>query len=161
MSGVIDSVMELYALVADEKAIRLVRRIESEADWRILGDRVRLQQAVANLVDNAVKYSPEGSVVEMQGEARPSEVIIEVRDHGEGISPDDLPKIWDRLYRADKSRSQRGLGLGLSLVRAIVEAHGGQATVQSEPGNGATFTLILPREPGRHRSHRDDSSVPP
>jgi heavy metal sensor kinase len=158
LSTIIDNVIELYSLVADEKAIRLVRRIESNADWRVQGDRVRLQQAVANLIDNAVKYSPEGSVVEVEATAGLLEITMEIRDHGEGISPDDLPKIWDRLYRADKSRSQRGLGLGLSLVKAIVEAHGGQAEVTSEPGHGAAFTLKLPRAGPSHRSYANTSA---
>ena len=64
-----------------------------------------------------------------------------------GIAADDLPRIWERLYRADKSRSQRGLGLGLSLVRAFAEAHGGTATVESEPGHGSRFTITLPQPP--------------
>ena len=71
---------------------------------------------------------------------------ITVRDTGIGIDSDDLPRIWDRLYRADKSRSQRGLGLGLSLVKAFVDAHGGAATVSSQPGQGSLFTVTFPRK---------------
>lgn len=71
-------------------------------------------------------------------------VEIVVRDQGPGIPPEDLPRIWDRLYRGDKSRSQRGLGLGLSFVQAILHAHGGRAEVGSPPGAGSTFTLWLP-----------------
>jgi signal transduction histidine kinase len=73
------------------------------------------------------------------------EVIITVRDTGIGISEEDLPKIWDRLYRGDESRSQRGLGLGLSLVKSIVEIHGGHVEVSSEPGSGSTFAVYLPQ----------------
>jgi len=71
-------------------------------------------------------------------------VEISVADEGPGIPPEDMPRIWDRLYRGDKSRSQRGLGLGLSFVRAILQAHGGRATVANRPDCGAEFTLILP-----------------
>ena len=69
--------------------------------------------------------------------------MLSVRDTGVGIPPDELPRIWDRLFRGDASRTERGLGLGLSLVRAIVEAHGGTVEVQSEPGQGSTFTVRL------------------
>jgi signal transduction histidine kinase len=72
------------------------------------------------------------------------ESMIVVRDNGVGISTEDMERIWDRLYRSDKSRSQRGLGLGLSLVKAIVEAHGGRVTVSSEIGKGSTFMIFIP-----------------
>jgi signal transduction histidine kinase len=71
-------------------------------------------------------------------------VVVHVKDTGAGIPADELPRIWDRLYRGDKSRSTRGLGLGLSLVKAIVHAHGGEVSVQSEPGVGSTFVMRLP-----------------
>ncbi len=73
------------------------------------------------------------------------EVVLECEDDGPGIGPEDLPRIWDRLYRADRSRGEKGLGLGLSLVRAIARAHHGEASVVSEPGKGAAFRLQLPR----------------
>jgi signal transduction histidine kinase len=73
-------------------------------------------------------------------------VVTQLSDSGIGISDDEQPRIWSRLYRGDKSRSQRGLGLGLSLVKAIVEAHRGEVSVQSSPGNGSTFTVTLPLE---------------
>jgi signal transduction histidine kinase len=77
--------------------------------------------------------------------AEGAEAVVEVRDTGVGIPPEEVPRIWDRLYRGDRSRSERGLGLGLSLVRALVEAHGGRVAVASAPGEGSTFTLRLPR----------------
>ena len=70
--------------------------------------------------------------------------MLRIRDTGPGIPPDELPRIWDRLFRGDRSRAERGLGLGLSLVKAIVEAHGGSVGAASEPGHGATFTVSLP-----------------
>jgi signal transduction histidine kinase len=70
--------------------------------------------------------------------------VLRVRDAGPGIPPDELPRIWDRLFRGDASRAERGLGLGLSLVKAVVEAHGGKVSVESQPGQGSAFTVSLP-----------------
>ena len=110
----------------------------------VVADRDRLRQAIANLVDNAIKYTPRGGRVEVRAERAPNVVEIRVSDTGPGIPEHDLPRIFDRLYRADQSRTTRGLGLGLSLVRAYVVAQGGTVTVQSERGRGATFTIRLP-----------------
>jgi signal transduction histidine kinase len=102
-----------------------------------------MRQAVANLVDNALKYTRAGGHVTIRAAAAPEGTVIEVTDTGGGISPADLPRIWDRLYRGDRSRSERGLGLGLTLVKSIVEAHGGRVDVESSPGQGARFTIRL------------------
>jgi len=102
-------------------------------------------------VDNAVKYTPAGGRVAIGARGGEGEVVVSVADTGAGIAPEDLPRIWDRLYRGDASRSERGLGLGLSLVRAVVEAHGGRVAVDSEPDKGSTFRVYLPaaaRRPG-------------
>jgi signal transduction histidine kinase len=106
-------------------------------------DRDRLRQAIANLVDNAIKYTPRGGRVEVHAGRAGDAVEIRVSDTGPGIPEHDLPRIFDRLYRGDQSRTTRGLGLGLSLVRAYVEAQGGTVTVQSRPGAGSTFTIRL------------------
>lgn len=111
----------------------------------IRADRDRLRQALANLYDNALKYTPSGGHVTIGAETRGDDAIITVRDTGLGIAPDDLPRIWDRLYRGDRSRAERGLGLGLSLVKAYIHAHSGRVTADSTPGQGSTFTLVLPR----------------
>ena len=84
-------------------------------------------------------------VVEVEDVALPGRVAVRVRDDGIGIPAEETDRIWTRLYRGDKSRSRRGLGLGLSLVKAVVEAHGGGVAVQSMPGQGSTFTVWLPR----------------
>jgi len=95
-----------------------------------------------------VKYTPAGGRVAIAAHAGAREVVVSVSDTGAGIAPEDLPRIWDRLYRSDASRSERGLGLGLSLVRAVVEAHGGRCAVDSEPGRGSTFLVYLPAAAG-------------
>jgi signal transduction histidine kinase len=92
------------------------------------------------------KYTPAGGRVEIGASRDGHDAVLTVTDTGVGIPPDELPHIWDRLYRGDKSRSTRGLGLGLSLVKAIVEAHRGRVNVQSSPGAGARFELRLPAD---------------
>jgi signal transduction histidine kinase len=109
-----------------------------------VADENRLRQAVANLLDNAIKYTPEGGNVEVGVKFAGGQVVVSVRDTGIGIPEEDLPRVWERLYRGDKSRSQRGLGLGLSLVRAIAQAHLGECRVRSEAGKGSEFTLRIP-----------------
>ena len=99
---------------------------------------------MSNLVDNAIKYTPRGGRVDVSANTERHGIVIRVSDTGSGISAPDLPRIFDRLYRGDQSRTTRGLGLGLSLVRAIVEAHGGKAEVRNAPAGGAVFTLRLP-----------------
>jgi signal transduction histidine kinase len=111
-------------------------------------DSVRTRQAVANLIDNAIKYTPEGGKVTLHLNHQGDEAVLEVRDTGPGVPAAEQPRIWERLYRGDQSRSQSGLGLGLSLVRAIVVAHGGQATVRNAPEGGAIFEVRLPTAKG-------------
>jgi signal transduction histidine kinase len=144
LAPVVDVLVELYADVAQEKDITVTADIDPAGE--ITADRNRLQLLLSNLLDNAVKYTPDGGKVALGATFLPTEVRIQVRDTGIGMDASDLPRIWDRLYRADKSRSQRGLGLGLSLVKAFVEAHGGTATVTSEPGHGSLFTVTFPRK---------------
>ena len=98
----------------------------------------------ANLIDNAVKYTPAGGRVVVDVDTADGRALLRVHDTGAGIDPAELPRIWDRLFRGDRSRTERGLGLGLSLVKAVVEAHGGRVDVTSAPGRGSTFTVSLP-----------------
>lgn len=144
LKPVVNVLVELYDEVAQEKNITLTANIDPAG--QITADRNRLQLLLSNLLDNALKYTCSGGRVEIAADFAPEEVRITVRDTGIGIDADDLPRIWDRLYRADKSRSQRGLGLGLSLVKAFVDAHGGVATVTSQSGSGSVFTVTFPRK---------------
>jgi signal transduction histidine kinase len=137
-----EEVVSVYEDVAEEKQMEV--RSTIDAGLTVAGDRDRLRQVLANLLDNAIKYTPAGGTVTIGARRDESAVRIEVADTGIGIAPHDVPRIWERLYRGDQSRAERGLGLGLSLVRAIVKAHGGTAGVTTEPGRGSTFTISLP-----------------
>jgi len=122
--------------------------IELICDEQLLGpiNAALLEQAVVNLVDNGVKYSPEGFTVVVQVERTAAELIIQVRDQGCGISAKHLPRLFERFYRVDKARSRKlgGTGLGLAIVKHIAQAHGGRAVVESTVGEGSVFSLHLP-----------------
>lgn len=138
----IAEVVAVYEDVAEDKSIVVATSVESGLTVR--ADRDRLRQVVANLLDNAIKYTPAGGRVDIRARRDGPMIRIEVADSGPGIAAHDLPRIWERLYRGDQSRAERGLGLGLSLVRAIVVAHGGTVEVEASSGRGATFTVKLP-----------------
>jgi signal transduction histidine kinase len=141
MGSLLTNVLELYELVAEEKRITITT--DFAATCEAVVDATRMRQAFANLLDNALKYTPEGGNVRLSCAVESGRVTVRVRDTGMGIPSDEQPRIWERLYRGDKSRSQRGLGLGLSLVKAIVEAHHGEVSVQSQPGEGSEFVVAL------------------
>lgn len=143
LGRLLSEVAELYQYVAEEKRITI--QLEPAENCLVSADPNRLRQVLANLLDNALKYTSEGGRITLATRQTPDEAVVEIRDTGIGIPLEEQAKIWTRLYRGDKSRSQRGLGLGLSLVKAVVEAHGGRATVESQPGQGAVFTVSLPR----------------
>ena len=142
LARLVRDVADLYGPVADEKGVALT--VETEGDVRAVVDRRRLGRALANLVDNAVKYTPPGGRVVVRAGRAGGGPTVSVADTGPGVPEGDLPWIWDRHFRGDQSRSERGLGLGLSLARALVEAHGGRVGVESREGEGAVFTVYLP-----------------
>ncbi len=145
LAAVAGEAIDLYADEAEDQGLTLTASVP--AGLTVMGDRTRLRQVLANLIENAVKYTERDGGIDVGAERRGQGVAVTVRDSGVGIAPADLPLVWDRLYRADSSRASRGLGLGLSLVKAIVEAHGGQVAVASTPGQGTTFTITLPAAP--------------
>jgi signal transduction histidine kinase len=132
---------EVFKTVAEDGQIAIATELPDQC--RIRGDLERLQRVVANLLDNALKYTPAGGrvTVRLTGEGRP--VRLSFEDTGMGVSPEELPRIFQRFYRSDRSRSGNGNGLGLSLALAFVRAHGGDITVKSELGQGSTFTVEL------------------
>ena len=137
----IQDVVELYEYVAEEKKITVLKACPDKLI--VSADKNRLRQVFANLLDNALKYTPAGGKVIIRGSSAPGHAVIEFEDNGPGIPTQEQPRIWERLYRGDKSRSQRGLGLGLSLVKAVVEAHKGRISVKSEVGKGSTVRVDL------------------
>ena len=141
VSEVFDETIELYGDLAEAKQLTLLSG--GAGDLIVSADRNRLRQVLANLVDNAIKYTPSGGRITLEARRVEEFVDISVTDTGIGIPENELPRIWDRLFRGDRSRSERGLGLGLSLVKAIVEAHGGQVAVTSTVGRGSTFSVQL------------------
>ncbi len=139
---VVRAVADLYEILADEKNISMDVNLPHELF--INADRTRFQQVIANLVDNAVKYSGDRGRVLLSACEKEGDVLISVSDEGMGIPSEEIGRIWDRLYRGDRSRSRRGLGLGLSFVKAIVQAHDGEVVVESQSNKGSTFTIRLP-----------------
>jgi two-component system phosphate regulon sensor histidine kinase PhoR len=111
------------------------------------GDREGLERAVINLVQNAIKFTPEKGRVIVTVVAARGGVLVTVTDTGVGIDPDDLPRVFERFFKADKSRRAGGTGLGLALVKHTIEIHGGRVEAQSEAGQGATFRFWLPATP--------------
>ena len=146
VAGVIAGVVDLYQYVAEDKNVSL--SVACEKDVRVSADRSRLIQVLANLLDNAIKYSLPGGQVSIKVGREDHRTTIAFEDKGIGVTPEESAKIWDRLYRGDKSRSQPGLGLGLSLVRAVMHAHNGQVQMQSSPGQGSVFTITFPDPSG-------------
>ena len=143
LCGMVREVAELYQYVADERKVAV--QTELPAACEVSVDQNRMRQVFANLLDNAIKYTPENGRVTISVADEPAHVVARFRDTGVGIPAEEQGRIWTRLYRGDKSRSQRGLGLGLSLVKAVVEAHSGEVTVASEVGKGSEFTVRLPK----------------
>lgn len=144
-------VVDLYEYVAEERGVAVHAHLPESCP--ALVDRNRMQQVFANLLDNAIKYTPKSGAVTISVRCEPERAVVRFHDTGAGIPLEEQHKIWTRLYRGDKSRSERGLGLGLSLVKAVVEAHHGQVTVVSGPGQGSEFTVTLPAVAEGPESH--------
>jgi len=158
LAEVVARAVDLYRDVAEAKGVSLVSGVASGTpdvsgfsrtsdNVIVTGDRTRLEQVAANLLDNAIKYTPAGGEVHIEVRRDGDTAVLQVRDSGQGIPADELPRIFDRLFRGDASRAERGLGLGLSLVKAVVEAHGGRVEATSELGRGSTFSVFLATSP--------------
>jgi heavy metal sensor kinase len=137
---------ELFRPMAEDRGIQMECRTPDHCTF--YGDARLLQRLMGNLLDNAIKFTPDGGTVFVALDAfAPETVELTVADTGPGIAPDDLPRVFERFFRTDPSRSASGAGLGLSLARAIATAHRGQISVDSRPGDGAVFTVSLPSTP--------------
>jgi heavy metal sensor kinase len=144
LGHLIEQAVETMRPAAEKKNLRL----NSFKNGRMLvsGDETRLRQVLYNLLDNAIKYTPEGGSIEVRLRPEQAKAVMTIHDTGIGISSEHIPRVFDRFYRVDKARSreQGGTGLGLSIARSIVQSHNGQIDVVSRPGEGTTFTIRLP-----------------
>jgi signal transduction histidine kinase len=134
---------ERYRPIAEKRGVEL-RIGPLEGPIRIRGDELRILQALGNLLDNAVKFTPAGGTVVLEASATSTAVALSVSDTGPGIADSDASRVWDRFWQARKS-DPKGVGLGLAIVRGIVEAHGGRVLLESKVGVGSIFALTLPR----------------
>ena len=135
---------EIFESVAEDKNI-LMTLNDSNEPLILKGNKQLLERVVSNLIDNALKYTPEGKTICLNLNGTANQIILSISDTGVGIDKKDLPHIAKKFYRADRSRSTAGYGLGLSLVKSIVSSHGGEISVESDLGKGTTFTVALPR----------------
>lgn len=145
VAGVVDHVAGFMAPLAAARGVRLVTGVTGEPVWPL--DRDLVVRVLYNLTDNAVRYTPAGGEVRVEAEAGKRELVLRVRDTGEGVPPEDLEHIFERFYRVDKARTRAtgGAGLGLAIVRQAVTLHGGRVTVESTPGAGTAFEIRLPK----------------
>jgi heavy metal sensor kinase len=144
LSDLATSTADEMRVLAQDKSISL--RMSTQENVCVEGDRTRLQQVVANLIDNAIKYTPEGGSVEVKVQNQGANAVLEVTDNGVGIPTTAITHVFERFYRVDKARSRAsgGAGLGLSIVKAICTAHGGEIALSSEEGRGSSFRVELP-----------------
>ena len=145
LDGLLQNLHEAYGALADTKGLTMRLQRDTAVPDIVVGDPVRVRQILSNYLNNALKYTPTGGRVSIAVRAAPDAAVISIADNGPGIPPGEREAIFRRLYRVDSSRSQRGLGLGLSLVKAIVEAHGGKVLVAEAAGGGAQFDVRVPR----------------
>jgi signal transduction histidine kinase len=144
LAPLIDEACDLFQPLAEDKNIALTLQ-PSAAPCRVKGEPATLQRMIANLLDNALKYTAEGGRVSVALKDRRNEAVLVFEDNGIGIADENLPRIFDRFYRCDTSRPQSGTGLGLSLVKAVVQDLGGNIQVSSQYGHGTVITVSLPR----------------
>jgi signal transduction histidine kinase len=143
--ALLNEVVELFRAEVAAKSLRLApQQVAPEAAWACF-DRERILQVLANLVGNAVKFTPAGGQITLEARRVGREVILSVRDTGPGISEDERDHVFDRYWQANET-AQQGTGLGLSIAKGLVELHGGRIWVAGQPGTGSTFSFSLPAE---------------
>lgn len=161
VNAVIAEAVDRSQLPAESKNIRIVVGGRTEA--KVFGDQDLLVTALRNLIDNAIRYSPENTRVGIGVRSREGLVSISVTDQGEGLSPEDQERVFERFYRVDSARSRHtgGTGLGLSIVKHVASNHGGEVTLWSQPGQGCTFTLRLPEMEGQEGGEETPPAATP
>ena len=143
VGALVSSSVRQFRAAAARKDIIL--RTEGEAETsNVRGDLVQLERVLGNLIDNAIKYTPAGGIVTVQALCRNDDLLLRVADTGPGISPEDLPYVFEKYHRTSASENVDGAGLGLYIVRYLAEAHGGSASVDSRVGSGSAFTITIP-----------------
>ncbi len=144
LAAIASEVCRKLAPLSEQRRVALACEASDAA--MVTGDAIALEQVIFNLTENALRYTPGGESATVRVARSATEAVVEVADHGSGISSEHLPHLFDRFYRVDKARSREfgGAGLGLSIVKTLVEAHGGRVEVRSEVGRGSTFTVRLP-----------------
>ena len=142
---------EFYHPAAEERGLQWVLDIPDEPVV-LRADRLKIQRMLGNLLDNALKFVPEGGMVTLRLSVREKDICLQVIDNGPGIPDQDKVRIFERFVRLDRSRTCRGNGLGLAMVRAVAVVHQGHVTISDTPGGGATFTVVLPRCAGNGRA---------
>lgn len=149
LKDLVDEVAEMFKPEIQKKHLEITNQIEGEAT--VWADRDRVIQILLNLVDNAMKYTPEGGRISFDAQRQNQRILLHVKDTGQGISSTDLPRITERFYRVDRARSREegGTGLGLSIVKHLVQLLGGQLRIQSELGKGTSIEIDLPVPPGK------------
>jgi heavy metal sensor kinase len=154
------STTDQMSLLGEDKNIKITCAAANDV-W-VEGDRARMKQVVVNLLDNAIKYTPQGGAVGLNVRTRDGKAVLEVTDNGMGIPAESLPRVFERFYRVDEARSRElgGAGLGLSIVKSICAAHHGRVEATSTPGQGSVFRVELPlssaplnKNNGKHHEH--------
>lgn len=140
-----DTILTLFEPVFEEADLKFERRVPNHLPV-VFADKQLIGQVLANLIENAIKYTPTGGGITISAEANDSEVIVHVKDTGIGIPAESLPRIFERFYRVDKGRSREmdGTGLGLAIAKHVLSKHGGRIWVDSSPGEGSVFYFALP-----------------
>jgi len=139
----VEKIATFYQTIAEDHHVA----ISCSGEGQIYADPALFERAVGNLVDNALRFTPKNGSIQIALAEHAADFEVAVSDNGYGIGPEHLPRVFDRFYRAESSRGSDGAGLGLALVKSIVELHGGSARIQSEVGRGTTVTLIFPKPP--------------
>jgi two-component system heavy metal sensor histidine kinase CusS len=137
----VEKIAAFYETIAEDRQVA----ISCKGKGQISADPALFERAVGNLVDNALRFTPENGSIEIALGEHAADFEVAVSDNGSGIAPEHLPRVFDRFYRAEPSRGSDGAGLGLALVKSIVDLHGGTARIQSEIGRGTIVSLTFPK----------------